>query len=93
MTSRVSFMARNAPKLLYSLAILYFAVRIAIPIYEYITLGYSPTAPISDLQLIHVYYINYAVDTALNSVFLAANGVIAEILLAIWRTLQARDAA
>ena len=73
---------QRAPGILYGLAILFFLASLGLAILEINgTLGYAePGNPAVRQAMLRAVY-----QAALEAVYIAANGVVAHILIAIWR--------
>ena len=75
-------LVQRAPSILYGLAILFFLASLALGISDInATMGYTePGNPIFRQAMLRAVY-----QAALEAVYIAANGLVAHILLAIWR--------
>ena len=75
-------MVQRAPAILYGLAVLFFLASLALGIIDVnLTTGYAESGnPVVRQAMLRTIY-----QSALEAVYIAANGVIAHILIAIWR--------
>ena len=75
-------MVQRAPSILYGLAVLFFLASLSLGIYEVSnTMGYAePGNPVVRQAILRAVY-----QAALEAVYIAANGVVVHVLLAIWR--------
>jgi ABC-type spermidine/putrescine transport system permease subunit II len=73
---------QRAPGILYGLAILFFFASLGLTVHELsITMAHAePGNPIVRQTMLRAIY-----QSALEAVYIAANGVLAHILIAIWR--------
>ena len=80
--SDLPLIVQRAPRILYGLAILFFLASLALGISDInITAGYAePGNPVVRQAMLRAIY-----QSALEAVYIAANGVIVQILIAIWR--------
>ena len=71
----------RAPRILYGAAVIYFFLAVGVTVMEMnVTMGGDQSSPFSKLMMVRTLY-----QASLESLYLAANGVVAHILLAIWQ--------
>jgi hypothetical protein len=81
---------RFSPKLFYAAAIIALIVRIAIPVHDLMHLGYAHDLPTESGQLQSA-VVRLVVQECVNSLYILANGLIVQTLIAIWDKLPKRQ--
>ena len=78
---------RFAPKLFYIAAVIALFFSVALPLYEYSLLGYSSQFPQDKIQL-KVTLARYILRESMDALYLLANGLLLQVLIAIWDRLK-----